>query len=596
MAARAGLAPWSKGYKRLKDEDYKQGFIPGHGFLAAGYPDEWTGKGKKAKGRWLTDSTTGVKYYVTSKDIEALVRTSNSLDESGNYKYVPDTLFMQFIAEHNVSAEKGMAAYIEESFSGNGKGKIWNTDGIGHILQLEYNDYTQVMRVHFSKGAICVYFRVPMVVFGELYTLAQNKTTTKHTFDGNERGALGVRFWDLVRIRGSMHGGRFRFIYEQENGPSISDYIPSSNDVGRPRKYFLAEDTKDVPVTFNKLRKLDPDMWKEVRANAAQQARTPFLEALAKEKGKLVKPSRSNFNRITNFEVESSIFDTSDMSEAEKAELNKMYRLSYLYDEDIPSNKREGYVSWEFAKKFNRDYKFEPSEHIVYRKTPIFNSIIQPGSVADLRLKAFEKLKKAHEAQFQKENKKYYAAIEKARLKLLSDPTLIAESKRRYAEVMSDAKDYTKNFKPADTHQEAILTKKYQRKVPIGSVAEENFDLNTDYLDTMENIYGAHNMKTLKQSIKKYGYENFILNASADDGSSLFETPAVMAHAAKDKNALKKIHADLERGYSKLSTSGKNTYNKIKGSTEAETDFLREYYLASWNVLPKDYYGTENDI
>ena len=127
-------------------------------------------------------------------------------------------------------------------------------------------------------------------------------------------------------------------------------------------------------------------------------------------------------------------------------------------------------------------------------------------------------------------------------------------------------------------------------------VAEENFDLNTDYLDTMENIYGAHNMKTLKQSIKKYGYENFILNASADDGSSLFETPAVMAHAAKDKNALKKIHADLERGYSKLSTSGKNTYNKIKGSTEAETDFLREYYLASWNVLPKDYYGTENDI
>lgn len=586
MAARAGLAPWSTGYKRLSNESHAQGFIPGHGFLAA-RPSEWTKDVKKPKGRWLTDSKTGVKYYVTSKDIEELTRTANSLDASGNYKFVPDTLFMKFIADNNISAEDGMAAYVEESFNGKSKGKVWDTDGAGHIIRLEYNDYTQVMRVYFRKGAICVYFRVPMVVFGELYALAQSKITTAHTFDGNERSALGVRFWDLVRIRGSLYGGQFRFTYMQGNSDYMSDYVPSANDRGRPRKYFLMDDEKLAKLTFNKLKELDPDAWKEVRAKAYMMARSPFLEAFAAERGKIEKPQRT---KLTNLEIEQYLFDLSDKTEKEKAELNSMSRQKYLYDNKIPYKRQPGYVDWEFANKFNRDYKFEKDEKIRYRQTPIFNTIIQPGSVADLRLKAFDKLTKLRETQFKKANNKYWETLKKARAKLLADPELIAESKRLYEKEIAKGREYAKNFE-LDATQEEMLTKKYQRKVPLASTADNDWEAVSDYLDQMEEYYGPYNMKLLKQNIKKHGYENFVLNATTDDDKDLFETPAVLAHASNDTSTLKKIHAAFKQGYNKLSTSGKNTYNKIKGSTKAETDFLREHYLASWNVLPDDYYN-----
>jgi hypothetical protein len=106
---------------------------------------------------------------------------------------------------------------------------------------MEYSAYYQLLKVHFVKGdAIVVYFRIPTAVFGELYHLAQSKVETSNTVDGTVRHMLGVKFWDLVRIRGTLHGSRYRFEY-------VQDYTPTGDLPGRRPGWSHKYDYVTVP-------------------------------------------------------------------------------------------------------------------------------------------------------------------------------------------------------------------------------------------------------------------------------------------------------------------------------------------------------------
>lgn len=90
---------------------------------------------------------------------------------------------------------------------------IEKQEGCGHITMLEYATRSQVLRVTFKSGSICLFFRVPDQVAGTLFALARSKATQIRK--GVERHVLGITFWDLVRIRGSRVGARYNFEYEK---------------------------------------------------------------------------------------------------------------------------------------------------------------------------------------------------------------------------------------------------------------------------------------------------------------------------------------------------------------------------------------------
>lgn len=88
----------------------------------------------------------------------------------------------------------------------------WDGD-CGHITHLAYSAKAQVLEVTFkNKNKTYVYFRVPSTVAGELLTFARGGQIHHYDKDGTPRHLLGVRFWDLIRIR-HTHGSRYRYEY-----------------------------------------------------------------------------------------------------------------------------------------------------------------------------------------------------------------------------------------------------------------------------------------------------------------------------------------------------------------------------------------------
>lgn len=94
------------------------------------------------------------------------------------------------------------------------KGQVYTVKPTGgHILQLDYSPHFQVLRVHFEKhGNVVCYFYVPKSVFATLEALADSPQTRMDAH-GIPRHLVGIYFWDLIRVRGTLHGNRYNCIY-----------------------------------------------------------------------------------------------------------------------------------------------------------------------------------------------------------------------------------------------------------------------------------------------------------------------------------------------------------------------------------------------
>lgn len=114
-------------------------------------------------------------------------------------------------------------AYAEHAFDKTqaDRGNVLEWAGVGHIAKMEYAVREQVLRVTFvNKGSICLFFRVPSAVAGTFKSLAQSKSST---WRGNvKRHDLGIKFWDYVRIRGSLHGAKYPWEYETRGSGTIA--------------------------------------------------------------------------------------------------------------------------------------------------------------------------------------------------------------------------------------------------------------------------------------------------------------------------------------------------------------------------------------
>ena len=177
--------------------------------------------------RKLTDPATGKDYKVPADDYQEF-STWESVNRQGT-----DT-------------EEGMEEYIAKGFKGNKDS--FSVEGCGHIKFLEYDGYRMLLRVTFWNDDVCVYFRVPLAVAGQLRVYALSRQTQLSAIDNKARHLLGIRFWDLVRIRGTIHGSRYRFTYasignntsQASNEPdwSTGKYVFVPNSQG---KYVLKD-------------------------------------------------------------------------------------------------------------------------------------------------------------------------------------------------------------------------------------------------------------------------------------------------------------------------------------------------------------------
>jgi len=185
MAARAGKAPWSEGYKPWSK------FDPIHGWdLEHGYYNRWKHNPKRPK----------------TKRVQLA---------SGEEVEVPDADYEHFIwhlASPPSDPNSAIGKFIDEAFAD--MDKVEEVEGCGHITLIEYVPSHQILRVEFATdGSVVIFFRVPALVYAELKHLATTKQTMISPSDGKQRHTLGIRFWDIVRIRGQREGSKYKYEY-----------------------------------------------------------------------------------------------------------------------------------------------------------------------------------------------------------------------------------------------------------------------------------------------------------------------------------------------------------------------------------------------
>ncbi len=148
---------------------------------------------------------------------------------TGNSYEIPDDDYRQYLGQKQ---DKSVEKYVANAFGSSADVKVVEpraTGGdTGHIIKLEYAVMYKILRVTFKKpskgGQIVAYMNVPNPVAGELLYLAESNQTQISATSSTLRHVLGMRFWDLIRIRGTIHGSRYPFEYVTNMGNGRDSY------------------------------------------------------------------------------------------------------------------------------------------------------------------------------------------------------------------------------------------------------------------------------------------------------------------------------------------------------------------------------------
>ena len=182
----------------------------------------WRTLPKQPPMRDLT-SSAGNHYQMPEDDYEEYMTFYRSA--------VPSELSESYKQSGRARDVQTPADYIDRAFGKNTKGRIMETDGKGHILHMAYARTYQILKVTFWNNTVVAFFRVPIGLAAHLFALALSDVTRPDA-RGVQRHILGVRFWDLVRIRGTVHGSRYKF-----------EYVEDNNSGGLPGRKFASGET-----------------------------------------------------------------------------------------------------------------------------------------------------------------------------------------------------------------------------------------------------------------------------------------------------------------------------------------------------------------
>lgn len=199
-----GPAPWETGYRKATKKTqkaYNYAFEENHGWV----PKSNFGKQRKTTTRPITLSNGEVVYVYDVYDNSDLIQYNSASINSvsaGDTDKLDKYITTAFPVKPNPNASKRGYTCAQ---------------GAGHILWLEYYAPRQLLRVTFKIGGrTCIFFRVPSTVAGELIHLCDSRFIDTSRKDKEHNHVLGIRFWDLIRIRGSRTGAKYLFKYTNE--------------------------------------------------------------------------------------------------------------------------------------------------------------------------------------------------------------------------------------------------------------------------------------------------------------------------------------------------------------------------------------------
>jgi hypothetical protein len=251
MPAEARPAPWHKQYLT----EFSTGL------------NEYTAKGNKRRTLRTTIGGQQVKY--TSKQSGWRYQKPKSKKKVHLPNGQEGELFdndmhdqnIGFAAHHFIEGD-GLEEFqeiVDQAFPSENNNTYWETKGVGHISHLRYNAQYNMLWVSFAKGADVVYSKVPTAVAGTLFSLADKGDTRISSYTGKEGHALGIEFWNLVRIRGQLHGSQFPFEYYNYNTNSLNmdlsgRYVISD---GRLKNYTMVADESNYAKLLDIKAKLD---------------------------------------------------------------------------------------------------------------------------------------------------------------------------------------------------------------------------------------------------------------------------------------------------------------------------------------------------
>lgn len=236
MGAYVDTAPWVSGYKRATKRSAKQ----------AGYYHNlsrgWT-QGEEQD------------WSIPKMPKKRRVRLAN-----GRYVYTYDDPYSlsdsyEFNKDNDITQEESnyiSAANFNEKYTVEMQGSSDRHDANykGHIAKLEYAPMRQLMLVTFTNDdSVFVYYRIPSSVYGELYWLAKNNTKQASISDGKMRHAVGIHFWDLVRIRGTLRGGRYKYALYREGTAQRSNYNEAQQKMLDAYNAYMSDDSLSASIS-----------------------------------------------------------------------------------------------------------------------------------------------------------------------------------------------------------------------------------------------------------------------------------------------------------------------------------------------------------
>jgi hypothetical protein len=210
---------------------------------------------------------------------------------TGHVVYVPDNDYENFLGSFTnrpSDPDSKVGQYIDRAFSGRADDlnqiqsfAVRDIEGHkSHIASVEYNATYQLMEVYFQQnefgygrdGDIVCYFQVDKGIFWELYRLAEvnDYRTDKN---GIPRHLIGIRFWDIVRVRGTVHATRYygEYVSEGSSTGSSSTVIANNQDEAVKSRLDMTASEKEEDD--------DKQMYKRMRNRLPKQGMAEFDKA-----------------------------------------------------------------------------------------------------------------------------------------------------------------------------------------------------------------------------------------------------------------------------------------------------------------------------